>query len=136
MITREIEIRVRYGEVDQMGFLYHSHYVEFYDMGRNELVRSLGVTQMELEEKDRVMIPVLNVNINYISAAHFDDVLTLRTTLKEMPRVKAVFHTEVYRCDELINHGTVTVAFMNADTKKAVRPPKRLLDCVKPYFEQ
>lgn len=134
MITHEIEIRVRYGEVDRMGFLYHSHYIEYYDMGRNELIRSLGVTQMELEQEDHIMIPVLNVNINYIAPANFDDVLVLRTTLKEMPRVKVMFHGEILRNGEVINHGTVTLAFINSETKRAVRPPKKLINAFAPYF--
>lgn len=135
MITHETEIRVRYGEVDRMGFLYHSHYVEYYDLGRNELIRSIGVTQLELELEDHIMIPVLNVNINYITPAHFDDVLVIKTTVREMPRVKVVFYGEVYRDGELINHASVTLAFINAVTKKAVRPPKRLVDALLPYFK-
>lgn len=135
MITHEIEVRVRYGEVDQMGFLYHSHYVDYYDMGRNELIRSVGVTQTELEKEDNIMIPVLNVNINYITPANFDDILIIRTRLEEMPKVKVVFHSEVYRKGVLINHGSVTLAFINAVTKKAVRPPKRLMDALQPYFK-
>ena len=135
MITREMEVRVRYGEVDQMGFLYHAHYVDFYDMGRNELIRSIGVTQRELEELDSIMIPVLNVNINYITPANFDDILTIRTRLEEMPRVKVTFHTEILKNDVVINHGSVTLAFINSVTKKAVRPPKRLIDALLPYFK-
>lgn len=134
MITRDIEVRVRYGEVDQMGFLYHAHYVSYYDMGRNELIRSFGITQRDLEESDNIMIPVLNVNINYITPAYFDDVLTVRTILKEVPRVKMKFYTEIYKNDILINYGDVTLAFMNANTKKAVRPPQRLLDAIKAEF--
>ncbi|MEG0499663.1 MAG: thioesterase family protein [Rikenellaceae bacterium] len=133
-MTHETEVRVRYGEVDQMGFLYHSHYVEYYDLGRNELIRSIGVTQMELEKEDHIMIPVLNVNIDYITPAHFDDVLVIRITLREMPRVKVTFYGEIFRNGELINHASVTLAFINSETKRAVRPPKRLIDALKPYF--
>lgn len=135
MITHEIEVRVRYGEVDQMGFLYHSHYVDYYDMGRNELIRSVGVTQMELEKEDNIMIPVLNVDINYITPANFDDILTIKTRLEEMPKVKVTFHSEVYKNGVLINYGSVTLAFMNAITKKAVRPPKRLVEALQSYFK-
>lgn len=135
MITREMEIRVRYGEVDQMGFLYHAHYVDFYDIGRNELIRSIGVTQKELEELDHIMIPVLNVNIDYITSANFDDILTIRTRLEEMPRVKVTFHAEILRNNIVINKGSVTLAFINSETRKAVRPPKRLIDALLPYFK-
>ena len=130
-----MEVRVRYGEVDQMGFLYHAHYVDFYDMGRNELIRSIGVTQKELEELDHIMIPVLNVNINYITPANFDDVLIIKTRLEEIPRVKVTFYTEILKNDIVINKGSVTLAFINSETKRAVRPPKRLIDALLPYFK-
>lgn len=135
MISSEIEIRVRYAEVDQMGFLYHSHYVNYYDLGRNELMRSIGVTQKELEEEDNIMIPVLKVDINYILPAHFDDVLVIKTCLNEIPGVKMKFQTEIFKDGKQINHGTVTLAFINSHTKKAVRPPKRLLNALSTYFK-
>lgn len=136
MITRDVEVRVRYGEVDRMGFLYHSHYIEYYDIGRNELIRSLGLTQLQLEQEDNIMIPVLNVDINYVTPANFDDVLTIRTSLHEMPRVKVKFHCEILRDGVVLNHGSVTLAFINSETKKAVRPPKRLMDAFAPYFNK
>lgn len=135
MITNETEVRVRYGEVDRMGFLYHSHYIEYYDIGRNELIRSLGVTQLELEVEEQIMVPVLNVNISYITPANFDDVLVIKTSVRELPRVKAIFYGETYRNGVLINHCTVTLAFINASTKRAVRPPKRLIDAMASYFD-
>lgn len=135
MITNETEVRVRYGEVDRMGFLYHSHYIEYYDIGRNELIRSLGVTQLELEVEEQIMVPVLNVNISYITPANFDDVLVIKTSVRELPRVKAIFYGETYRNGVLINHCTVTLAFINASTKRAVRPPKRLIDAMTSYFD-
>lgn len=135
MISHEIEIRVRYNEVDRMGFLYHSHYIEYYDMGRNELIRSLGVTQLELEKEDNVMIPVIDINVKYINAANFDDILVVKTWIQEMPRVKATFHGEIYRDGVMINKMEVTLAFIDAGTKKAIRPPKKLMDAFAPYFD-
>lgn len=128
MITREVKIRVRYGEVDQMGFLYHSHYVEYYDVARTEMIRMLGTSNYELEASG-IMLPVTNVTINYKNPAHYDDLLTVRVTLKEMPTVKMTFHYEVFRPNgELINSGSVTLAFMNSETKRACRPPKYFLE--------
>lgn len=134
MITHTTEIRVRYGEVDQMQFLYHAHYVEYFDVARTELIRSLGVTNRQLEEEG-IMLPVLNVNIDYGTPATYDDLLTIRTTLREMPKVKITFHYEVFRGEELLTTGSVTLAFMSSETKRAIRPPKHLLSIMKPYFE-
>ncbi|MFI3322922.1 MAG: thioesterase family protein [Rikenellaceae bacterium] len=135
MITHTTEIRVRYGEVDQMQFLYHSHYVEYFDIARTELIRSLGITNRELEEQG-VMLPVLNVNIDYGTPANYDDLLTIRTTLREKPKVKITFHYEVFRGEELLTTGSVTLAFMNSETKRAIRPPKHLLAIIEPYFKE
>ncbi|MEG1634825.1 MAG: thioesterase family protein [Rikenellaceae bacterium] len=134
MITHQTQIRVRYGEVDQMGFLYHAHYVEYFDTARTELIRSLGITNRELEEKG-IMLPVLNVNINYGTPATYDDLITIRTTLREMPRVKITFHYEVLRGEELLTTGSVTLAFMNSKTKRAIRPPHELMEILAPYFK-
>lgn len=134
MITHDTQIRVRYGEVDQMSFLYHAHYVEYFDVARTELIRSIGITNREMEENG-VMLPVLNVNINYGTPATYDDLLTIRTTLKEMPRVKITFHYEVLRGEELLTTGSVTLAFMNSATKRAIRPPRELIEILTPYFK-
>lgn len=134
MITHSTQIRVRYSEVDQMGFLYHAHYVDFFDVARTELIRSVGISNRELEEQG-VMLPVINVNINYKTPAHYDDLITIKTTLRKMPGVKITFDYEVVLpCGEISTTGSVTLAFMDSNTKKAIRPPNNLIEILKPYF--
>ncbi len=135
MIVHDTQIRVRYGEVDQMQFLYHAHYVEYFDVARTELIRSVGITNREMEENG-IMLPVLNVNINYGTPANYDDLLTIRTYLKKMPGVKITFDYEVIRDEAILTTGSVTLAFMDSTTKKAIRPPKELLDKLSPYFKE
>lgn len=128
MYTHETQIRVRYGEVDRMGFLYHSHYVEYFDVARSEMMRELGMPNDEIERRG-VMLPVLKVEINYKNPAYYDDLLIVRTTIGEMPRVKIKFDYEVFRpSGECITTGSVTLAFMHADTKRACRCPQYLID--------
>ena len=135
MITHDTPFRVPYGDVDRMGFLYHSHYVELFDMGRTELMRSIGLPNAEIEA-DGVMLPVLKVEVNYRNPAYYDDLLTIRTTLSEMPGVKIRFDYEVFRENgDRITTGSVTLAFMHADTKTACRPPQRLLEKLAPFFD-
>lgn len=135
MITKDIQIRVRYGETDQMGFLYHAHYVSYYDVARTEMLRSIGLSNVELEANG-YMLPVLGVDVKYKNPAHYDDLLTVRVTLREMPRVKMTFHYEIFRPDgELINTAAVTLAFMDSATKRACRPPASFIDVLRPYFE-
>lgn len=134
MITHDTLFRVPYGDVDRMGFFYHSHYVELFDMGRTELMRSIGLPNAEIEANG-VMLPVLKVEVNYKNPAHYDDLLTVRTTLRDMPGVRIKFDYEVFRENgELITTGAVTLAFMHADTKTACRPPHALLKKLAPFF--
>lgn len=135
MITHDTQVRVRYGEVDRMGFFYHSHYVELFDIGRSELMRHVGLSNFEIEANG-VMLPVLKVEVDYRNPAYYDDLLTVRTTLKQLPGVKIRFDYEVFRENgECITTGTVTLAFMHADTKTACRPPRQLLEKLTPFFQ-
>lgn len=135
MITHDTQIRVRYGETDQMGFLYHAHYVHYFDVGRTELMRHIGIPNTEIEAGG-VMLPVINVEVNYRNPAHYDDLLTVRTHLKQLPGVKIRFDYEVFRPNgEKIATGAVTLAFMHSDTKKACRPPVGLLEKLTPFFQ-
>ena len=135
MITYDAKIRVRYGETDKMGFLYHAHYVDYYDVARTELIRSLGTSNLELENNG-YMLPVIEVVSNYKNPAHYDDLLTVRCMLKEIPGVKIRFDHEVYRENgELINTGHVILAFMSVTTYKAIRPPEWFLDFLRPHFK-
>ena len=96
MITRDIPIRVRYYETDCMGFVHHSNYVRYYETARTEMLRELGMTYPELEAQG-IMLPVIDVQSRYVSPAFDDDLLTVRVTLAEMPKVKMRFDYEVFR---------------------------------------
>jgi len=134
MITYDAKIRVRYGETDKMGFLYHAHYVDYYDVARSEMLRSVGTSNLDLENSG-FMLPVIEVVSNYKNPAHYDDLLTVRCMLKEFPGVKMRFDYEVFRENgERINTGHVVLAFMSVATYKACRPPEWFLDFLRPYF--
>ncbi len=136
MITRDIQLRVRYYETDCMGIVHHSNYIRFYEVARTEMLREFGTTYQEMEQVG-VMLPVLDVQAHYISPAYDDDLLTIRVTLAEMPKVKMRFDFEIYRENgDRINTGTVTLAFMNSVTRRACRAPKYFLDLLKPYFPE
>lgn len=136
MITRDIQLRVRYYETDCMGIVHHSNYIRFYEVARTEMLREFGTTYQEMEQVG-VMLPVLDVQAHYISPAYDDELLTIRVTLAEMPKVKMRFDFEIYRENgDRINTGTVTLAFMNSVTRRACRAPKYFLDLLKPYFPE
>jgi acyl-CoA thioester hydrolase len=131
MIITETKIRVRYGETDQMGFVYYGNYPLYYEIGRTEMFRELVSSYNKLE-KDGIMMPVMNLSCNYLKPAHYDDLLTIRTIIKEIPRATIKFHYEVYNeNNELINKGETTLAFINAENKKPCRPPRYFIS----FFE-
>ena len=135
MITREVKIRVRYKETDTMGVVHHSNYVNYYEAARAEVLRDLGTTYRELEARG-VMLPVREVYMRFYSPAHYDDILTVRITLAELPAAKMSFDHEIYNQDgELVNKGTVVLAYMNSQTRKACRAPQWFLEIFAPYFE-
>ncbi len=142
MIQYSTQVRVRYGEVDRMGFYYHSHYVELFDIGRTELMRNVGLTNFAIEAEG-IELPVRKVDVDYRVPALYDDLLTVKTELRQLPTATIRFDYTVFRNasgDETgepqqIATGFVLLAFMNRDTKKACRPPAFIIDAVKPYFE-
>lgn len=134
MIVHEQKIRVRYSEVDQMGFLYHAHYVDYYDVARTEMLRKYGTSNKELEDQG-IMLPVIEVVSNYKNPAYYDDLLTVEVTLENIPTVKMKFSYRVFRENgELINTGHVVLAFMNSTSRKACRAPESLLKYIRPEF--
>ena len=116
MYSFETKIRVRYGETDQMSFVYYGVYAQYYEVGRVELLRSLGVTYKELEEMG-FALPVVNMNITYKKPAFYDDHLTIKTTIKEFPSAKITFHYEIFNeKGDLLNVGEVVLVFVNKET--------------------
>ena len=128
MYSFETKIRVRYGETDQMSFVYYGVYAQYYEVGRVELLRSLGVTYKELEEIG-FALPVVNLNINYKKPAYYDDELTVRTTIKELPSAKITFYYEMLNANnELLNIGEVVLVFVNKETGKPCFAPEIVIN--------
>lgn len=135
MFEHTTEIRVRYGETDQMGYVYYGNYPLYYEQGRTEAVKALGLPYKQLEEQG-IMLPVADLHIRYKAPAQYDDLIRVRSMLKELPDRKMVFHTEIYHEDgRLLNLGETTLIFADAETRKARRAPNALIDLLKPYFE-
>src|SRR6476659_457306 len=135
MFTSETLIRVRYAETDQMGVVYHSNYFPYFESARAESIRQLGFTYVDMERMG-VIMPVVDVHCRYLRPARYDDLLTIKTILKELPvHHKIEFHHEVYNeKQELLAEGKVIVYFMEAKTMKRTTMPEHLLRKIKPYF--
>jgi acyl-CoA thioester hydrolase len=127
MKTDKIQFRVRYGETDQMGFVYYGNYAQYFEMGRTEWLRKLGITYKKMEE-DGIMLPVMNLNINYLKPAKYDDLLTLKTILIKIPSAKIEFSYEVFNEEnELLTTANTTLVFVNMKTNKPTRAPEYVL---------
>lgn len=128
MIKTETTLRVRYGETDQMGFVYYGVYAQYYEVGRVEAMRSLGFSYREMEESG-VLMPVINLTINYKKPALYDDEVRIVTTVKEMPGVRITFHYECFnQKNELLNTGSVTLVFIDKTKNKPMQPPAWFMD--------
>ena len=128
MYSFETKIRVRYSETDQMSFVYYGVYAQYYEVGRVELLRSLGLTYKELEEMG-FALPVVNLNINYKKPAYYDDELTIRTTIKKLPSAKITFYYEMLNANnELLNIGEVVLVFVNKETGKPCFAPEIVIN--------
>ena len=121
-------VRVRYGETDQMGVVYHGNYASYFEIARTEWLRNLGVTYKELENKG-IMLPVISLFFNFIKSAKYDDVLTINVILKKKPLVKIEFDYEIYnQKKEKISTGNSVLAFMDMKTNKPLRCPDYILE--------
>ena len=135
MIKHTCEIQVRYAETDQMQFAHHSSYIIWFELGRIELLKQFGVSYADLEKKGCLM-PVLEINVQFLKYAVFDEKIFLTTLMPEAPAAKQVFEYTIHNLkNEIICKGSSLHTFMNTQNK-AIKPPKELRDKLKPFFHQ
>ena len=135
MFETSTQVMVRYAETDQMNVVYHGNYAQYFEVARAESIRSLGFTYKDMEASGIIM-PIIELHCKYLRSAHYDDLLTVKTQLKELPADHRVeFHHEVYNeSGKLLTIGKVVLYFLNAVTKEKATMPKELLDKIQPYF--
>jgi acyl-CoA thioester hydrolase len=127
----EIQIRVRYGETDQMGVVYHGNYPLYLEMGRIEWLRKLGISYKTMEENG-VMLPVISITINYKKSAVYDDVINVKTQLKNTPTAKIDFEYEITNeSGEIITTASTTLVFIDMVTNRPIKAPQYILDLIK-----
>lgn len=136
MYVHEVQIRVRYGETDQMGYLYYGQYAGYYEVGRVETIRSLGMTYKSLEEEHGIWLPVVSLESRFVRPAHYDDLLTVRTEVRRLPDEHIVFHVEIRNEQhKLVNAGRVRLCFFDARAKKVIPAPEILMEKLRPFFK-
>jgi len=136
MYSFDHQKRVRYGETDQMGYLYYGNYAQYFEIGRVEMLRSLGLTYKEMEQEHGIWMPVVYMETRYVRPALYDELLTIRTTLRKLPEKFITFHMEIFNeKNKLVNGGSVKLCFVDASVGKTIYTPEFLLEKLRPYFE-
>jgi len=130
MNENKVEVRVRYGETDQMGVVYHGSYVPYFEIGRVEWLRNRGVSYKFMEESG-IALPIVSMQINYKKPARYDDLLTIHTKLRNYSGVKIEFDCEIFNENkELLTNAHFILVFVDLKTGKPTAPPSYILDII------
>ncbi|WP_270089606.1 acyl-CoA thioesterase [Sphingobacterium sp. SYP-B4668] len=134
MFVFENQLRVRYAETDQMGYMYYGNYAAFYEVARTEMLRSTGISYKELEEMG-VMLPVLELNCRYLKPARYDELITIKTKIRVKPSIRLKFEHELFNeAGELINTGSAELVFVDIVKNKPCLPPAIFQEKMSAYF--
>ena len=135
MFTHSTKLRVRYAETDQMGYMYYGNYAQFYEVGRVEMLRSLGMTYRSMEESG-IMMPVLDLKCKFIKPALYDEEITVKVVMAKMPSVRIHFAYELFNeSQELINLGETTLVFIDIKRNKPCLPGTDFLNRLQQFFD-
>lgn len=127
------EVRVRYGETDQMGYCYYGNYAQFFEIGRVEALRSLGMSYKSLEEVG-IMLPVSDFSVKYIKPALYDDLLSITTAIVELKGPRLVFHYEIHNEKSvLLSQAETTLIFVDKESMRPSKPPSDFVRLIEKY---
>ena len=132
--SHSYNIRVRYADTDKMGFVYNGEYLSYFEIGRTELMRAMGLPYTEFENLG-FMLPLVEAHVVYKNAAYYDDLLEVQATI-HFDKNKATFKISynIFRSDTTIAVGYTVHSFMRSDTKRATRPPKIFIEMLERYI--
>ncbi|MES2419372.1 MAG: thioesterase family protein [Bacteroidota bacterium] len=135
MFVHESTVKVRYVETDQMGFVHHGNYAQYYELARTECFEACSGMSYASMEAEGVMLPLLELQSRFIKPAFYNQVLTIKSIVSELPSVRLKVDYEIYNeANELINTGKTTLVFVNKDTRRPCQPPENFMKNVRPYF--
>jgi acyl-CoA thioester hydrolase len=137
MLIHKTNLRVRYAETDQMLYAYYGNYLEYFEVGRAEMMRERGLTYKQIEENGYHM-PVAEAFVKYKSPAFYDELLEIETKVELLPKLKVHIDHQIKSAerDVLIAEGYVELVFIIKETKKITRPPKFFVDAIKIHFNK
>jgi len=129
------QVRVRYAEADPMNVVYYGNYAQYFEVGRVESLRNLGISYKGIEDMG-IILPVVELNIKYLRPAKYDDLLTIKSQIKELPTEhKIIFDQEIYNEEgKLLTIGKVKLYFMDSKLGKRASMPASMLEKLSTYF--
>lgn len=134
MYIFEHKLRVRYAETDQMGYVYYGNYAAYYEVARTEMLRVTGISYKDLEAMG-IMMPVVEMYIKYHQPAKYDELLTIKITIKERPSVRIVFDYEVFdESGKLLNTGVTHLVFVDMVKNRPCKPPEIFNSKLESYY--
>ncbi|MBD80797.1 MAG: thioesterase [Crocinitomicaceae bacterium] len=134
-LSVETKLKVRYAETDRMGYVYYGNYATYFEVGRVEAMKAIGMSYRELEDSG-IMMPVLDYKIKYYKPAYYDDELTIITTIKERPKARITFYYETLNAEKvLINSGETTLVFVDVNSGRPIPAPREFLERLDQHLE-
>ena len=125
MKNHSMNIRVYYEDTDLGGVVYYANYLRFIERARSEWIRSLGIDQIKMRDEDKVIFVVTKIKADYLSPAHFDDILTVDTRIKVVSPVRAYFYQNIFREEKVIFRSEVCVT-CTSNSGKVLRLPEKI----------
>ena len=133
LLIYETFLRVRYSETDQMGFCYYGNYATYFEVGRVEAMRSIGMSYKAIEEGGK-MLPVISYSVDFLSPAYYDDLLTIKTSITKLEGAKLYFSYEIYNESQIkLCKAETMLVFVNSVSKKPTQAPKELIEILKKH---
>lgn len=134
MIENETKIRIRYGETDRMGYAYYGNYATYFEVARVETLRKTGISYRQLED-DGIILPVLDYKIRFHKPAFYDDIIIIKTTISEIPKIRFNFNYKTFnQKGDLLNEAETTLVFVSKKTNKPILIPKDLKQMLEKSF--
>jgi len=135
MFEHHTEIRVRYAEVDRMGYVYYGNYAQYFEIGRVEAMRAFGLSYAEMEHQG-IMMPVVKMECHYRKPARYDQRVTVVTRILALPRARIDFHYDILdEHGELLHAGMTQLVFVSSETMRPMRAPDYFLEALRPFFK-
>lgn len=134
MFVYNHQLRVRYSQTDQMGYVYYGRYAEFFEEARAEALRSIGINYRKMEQEG-MLLPALTLRVNYYQPLHYDELVTIETTVPTKPLVRIKFLFKVYNEEgNLTADGETSLVFVDGKTRKPIKFPEVVQKAFAPFF--